>query len=161
MSAPCLSFQHAHDQTVSGGEVNVLTPGDYGVVKIDRAITIDGGNMAYITVHGLQKGIDVEPAATGATVVIRNLSINSYAVASVTTTGGVNTTNVGIYWGNGQILHIEGYVSRRLRSAHTKPNKSTKMQTAEKTECRSVRARSNNHPRVCIQINWVKNSILF
>jgi len=107
VAAPCLTFQHAHDSTVSGGEVDALTPGDYGVLKIDRPITIDGGNLAYITVLGYQKGIDVEPTAAGATVVIRNLSINSYLAASVTTAGVGTPTNVGIYWGNGQILHIE------------------------------------------------------
>jgi len=104
--APCLTFQHAHDVTASGGEVDALTPGDYGLLKIDRPITIDGANMAYITGPLTLRGIDVEPAATGATVVIRNLSLNANNFAAVAG-GNVTPANVGIYWGNGQILHIE------------------------------------------------------
>src|SRR5438309_11036716 len=48
ISKPCLTFQRAHDQTLDGGEVDVLDPGDYGGLTIDHSITIDGGNMAYV-----------------------------------------------------------------------------------------------------------------
>jgi hypothetical protein len=45
---PCRTFQHAHDMTSDLGEVDVLDPGEYGTVRINRPITIDGGNMGYI-----------------------------------------------------------------------------------------------------------------
>ena len=94
---PCATFQRAHDVTTSGGEIDVLNPGDYNEVVINRAITIDGGNMAYIYVAYTQAGITVN-APTDAPVVIRNLAIK--------TMPGV-TDNVGIYYGSAYSLHAE------------------------------------------------------
>ena len=48
-SAPCLTFAAALNQTIAGGEIDVLDPGDFGPVTITKAISIeaagDGGVM--------------------------------------------------------------------------------------------------------------------
>jgi len=55
LAQPCATFQRAHDQTNAGGEVGVLTPGDYGGVGLPRLtitksinITNDGTGEASI-----------------------------------------------------------------------------------------------------------------
>jgi hypothetical protein len=48
ISSPCKTFQKAHDNTVAGGEVDVLNAGDYGTLAISKSITIDGGNLGHI-----------------------------------------------------------------------------------------------------------------
>src|SRR5205814_1461737 len=40
-SAPCLTFNQAHSQTNAGGLINCLDPGEFGLVTITKAITID------------------------------------------------------------------------------------------------------------------------
>ena len=37
-ASPCRSFQHAHDLTAAGGEIDVLDPAGYGAVTITKAI---------------------------------------------------------------------------------------------------------------------------
>ena len=39
-TAPCRTLQKAHDETNSGGEINLLDPADYGTVIISKAISI-------------------------------------------------------------------------------------------------------------------------
>src|SRR5438045_4016837 len=39
-AAPCLTFQHAHDTTAAGGEINCLDPGNFGQVIINKSISI-------------------------------------------------------------------------------------------------------------------------
>src|SRR5262249_60722860 len=40
LSSPCATFQRAHDNVTSGGDVGVLNPGDYGTVVIARSVSI-------------------------------------------------------------------------------------------------------------------------
>jgi hypothetical protein len=50
-SAPCLTFQYAHDQRVApGGEIDVLDPGGYGALTITKSVSIvnDGAGVAGI-----------------------------------------------------------------------------------------------------------------
>lgn len=68
---PCRTFQAAHDATLNGGEVDVLDPGDYGPLTINRSITIDGGEMAYIGAASVAITVNSQSAS----VVIRNLSL--------------------------------------------------------------------------------------
>jgi hypothetical protein len=59
-TAPCRSFQHAHDVTNAGGEINTLDPGGYGSVTITKSISI---------VSGLgEAGVLVPSGADGITV---------------------------------------------------------------------------------------------
>jgi hypothetical protein len=94
---PCLTFQHAHDQTLSGGEVDVLDPGDYGTLLISHAITLDGGNMGYINNPTASLGILVKTSPND-TVIVRNLSITPAQGA---------ITNAAIQWTGGQRLFVE------------------------------------------------------
>src|SRR6266478_5976199 len=56
LAHPCATLQRAHDQTNPGGEVGVLTPGDYGGLSgldISKAIGItnDGSGEATMAGH--------------------------------------------------------------------------------------------------------------
>src|SRR5580658_1698306 len=46
IAPPCATFAYAVTVTSNGGELSVLTPGDYGPMTITRAITVDGGGFA-------------------------------------------------------------------------------------------------------------------
>ena len=78
-TAPCKTLAGALSKTSTGGEINVLDPGGFGAVTINKAITIDGlgitgGNLA----SGIS-GITVNITATNLAndkVIIRNLEIN-------------------------------------------------------------------------------------
>src|SRR5215469_11722144 len=77
--APCRTFQRAHDQTNSDGEITVLDPGDYtkqGVAfTITKSISIvnDGNGEASIQVSGGAAGITVNGGA-GAYVNLRGIT---------------------------------------------------------------------------------------
>jgi len=47
-SSPCATFAGALANTSSGGEIDVVDPGDYGPVNINQPVTIDGGGMGRI-----------------------------------------------------------------------------------------------------------------
>jgi hypothetical protein len=83
-SSPCRTFAGAIFKTNAGGEISVLTPGGYGAVTINKALTISGvGENASIlgaSVNGI-----VITAPAGEVVTLKNLVIN-----------GVNTGVVGI-----------------------------------------------------------------
>ena len=40
-SAPCLTFQRAHDVTNAGGVMHCVDPGDFGLLTITKSVTID------------------------------------------------------------------------------------------------------------------------
>ena len=48
LAQPCRTFQHAHDTLAPGGEISVLTPGDYGPLSISMAVSVtnDGAGEA-------------------------------------------------------------------------------------------------------------------
>src|SRR3954465_633053 len=74
-TAPCKTFAGAISKTAAGGEISVLDPGGFGVVTINKAITINGdGTLAGILSAGTN-GIIVN-AGVNDRVVIRNISIN-------------------------------------------------------------------------------------
>src|SRR5215472_9793769 len=60
-TAPCRTFQVAHDNTLANGEITVLDPGSYGAVTINRTISIinDGVGEAGTLVSGGGTGITV------------------------------------------------------------------------------------------------------
>jgi hypothetical protein len=72
-TAPCKTFQHAHDQTNPGGIVKAVDAADYGIVSINKAITIDGNGVgAEIEAMGAP-GISVSAGP----VTIRDLTIHA------------------------------------------------------------------------------------
>src|SRR5664279_1296390 len=80
-TAPCKTFAGAISKTAAAGEINCLDPGGFGAVTVTKAITFDcgsgaGGQVGSILVEGTS-AITISPSLpAGASVTIRNLSIN-------------------------------------------------------------------------------------
>jgi len=104
-TAPCRTFQVAHDNTLAAGEITVLDPGSYGGVTITKAISIinDGVGEAGALVSGGSNGITINVGATDA-VSLRGLTIKGIGF------GGGN----GIVFNAGGSLTIENCVIRTL-----------------------------------------------
>src|SRR5262245_2507181 len=64
-TAPCRTFQVAHDSTLASGEISVLDPGSYGAVTITKSISIinDGVGEAGALVSGGFNGITINAGA--------------------------------------------------------------------------------------------------
>jgi len=75
-TAPCRTFQKAHDNTIPTGEITVLDPGSFGSVTINRNISIinDGVGEAGALVSGGGVGITVAAGANDR-VSLRGLTI--------------------------------------------------------------------------------------
>ncbi len=100
---PCRTFQRAHDQTLSDGEVTVLDPGGYGPVTITKSISIvnDWAGEASIQVSGGGTGITVNAPAAGY-VNLRGITIQGVGFG-----GGV-----GLRFGAGFALTMTNCVVR-------------------------------------------------
>jgi hypothetical protein len=73
--APCLTFAAALTATLAGGEIDVLTPGDYGPLTIAKSITIcneDGVAGELVTASG---AITIQAGATDV-VTLRGLTLD-------------------------------------------------------------------------------------
>src|SRR5215467_2312264 len=75
-TAPCRTFQVAHDNTLPNGEITVLDPGSYGSVTINRTISIinDGVGEAGMLISGGVAGVTINAAVTDK-VSLRGLTI--------------------------------------------------------------------------------------
>jgi hypothetical protein len=94
-TAPCKTFAGAFSRTAAGGEINVIDPGGFGGVTINKSITIDGqGPMAGVLVAG-SNGFTINGA--GIVVNLRNLTIN----------GANNTVGNGIRIINAAAVNID------------------------------------------------------
>jgi len=102
---PCRTFQRAHDQTLSLGEITVLDPGGYGAVTITKGISIinDGVGEAGALISGGFTGITISAPATEA-VSLRGLTVKGIGF------GGGN----GIVFNSGKSLAIENCAIRNL-----------------------------------------------
>jgi hypothetical protein len=121
ISSPCASLQRAHDNVAAGGEIGVLTPGDYGgglLITKSVSITNDGAGEATIGPGtGLNAatsiGIDVE-AGPGDIISIRGLVLDG----GVDPNGSASNQN-GITFGrdltDGAALHIQNCVIRNFQ----------------------------------------------
>lgn len=105
-TAPCKTFAGAISKTAIAGEINALDPAGYGVVTINKSITIDGGGvLASILASGVGAGVIVNVPVSNATdperrVVLRHLTINGTGSCGAncgTSTGlrGINVLQVG------------------------------------------------------------------
>jgi len=105
-TAPCRTFQAAHDNTLANGEITVLDPGSYGAVTITKDISIinDGVGEAGLLVSGGHVGIGVAAPADAA-VTLRGLTIK-----------GIDTGN-GIVFAQGAALNVENCTIRNLSSS--------------------------------------------
>jgi hypothetical protein len=74
-TAPCRTFFTAITKTDPGGEIDAMGPADYGVVTINKSVTIDGGaGLAGITTVN-STAIDINAGPNDA-VTLRNLSLS-------------------------------------------------------------------------------------
>jgi hypothetical protein len=92
-SAPCKTYQHAHDVTAAFGQITALDAGDFGPVTITKGITIDGAGVATNFATGASE-ITVN-AGTGDVVQLRNLSIHG------------RNAPTAITYNSGSQLHID------------------------------------------------------
>ena len=87
VTAPCRTFQQAHNNVAAGGEVGVLTPGDYGAggfptfISKSIALTNDGvGEAGIQTGQGTAVALQTNP---GDIVSLRGLTIDGSVTANV------------------------------------------------------------------------------
>jgi hypothetical protein len=83
LSAPCRSFQHAHDLTNAGGEITVLDSAGYGTVTITKSVTITnaGGSEAGITTTSGETAITINTPAA-ANITLRGLTLEGGGVGA-------------------------------------------------------------------------------
>jgi hypothetical protein len=94
-TAPCKTFAGAISKTAGGGEINVLDPGGFGAVTIQKSITISADHVeAGVLVSGTN-GIIVA-AGIADTVVLEGLDIE-----------GLGTGINGVRFDSGALLVIE------------------------------------------------------
>ena len=106
VTSPCATFGIASAFVAAGGEIGVLTPGDYGVVVLDKSIKItnDGTGEASIQVPGaLPSGIGIS-AGVGDVISLRGLVIDGR--------GGLGVA--GLIFNSGSALHIQNCVIRDM-----------------------------------------------
>ena len=106
-SAPCRSFQYAHDKIVAGGEIDVLDAADYGPVTITKGVSIVNDGVGAATIVQSAAGMNAITINAGAsdTIHLRGLSFNGLGVAAN-----------GIHLKSGARLDIVNCVVRRFMS---------------------------------------------
>src|SRR5215472_1076184 len=106
-TAPCRTFQVAHDNTLANGEISVLDGGSYGAVTITKNISIinDGVGEAGALVSGGGTGIIINAGSTDA-VTLRGLTIKGL--------GPSNGGGKGIVFNTGMSLTLENCVIRNM-----------------------------------------------
>jgi hypothetical protein len=101
---PCRTFQHAHDTVAAGGEIDVLDPAGYGIVNINKAISIQGHGFAGIAAPS--GNAVVISAGASDKINLRGLLID-----------GVGTGANGILFNSGGSLNIQDSLIRNFTGA--------------------------------------------
>ena len=101
-TAPCRTFQQAHDNVAAGGAIGVLTPGDYGVVFVSKSVNItnDGAGEAATPIGFGNVNVRAGP---GDVVGLRGLLFD-----------GAGSGSGGIEFDSGSALHIQSCVVRNF-----------------------------------------------
>src|SRR5262249_50556726 len=104
-TAPCKTFQQASLNVPAGGEIGVLSPGDYGSLSINHALNItnDGAGEASILVGAGVVGISIF-AAAGDVISLRGLIIDGQINGSI----GIGITSASA-------VHIQNCVIRNFQ----------------------------------------------
>jgi len=119
LAHPCATFQRAHDQTSPGGEIGVLTPGDYGdygvgtlgdPLQIAKSVSITNDGTGEASILADQRfegsaGIFIN-AGAGVVVNLRGLVVD-----------GQGTGLAGIFFVQASALHIQNCVIRNFEAA--------------------------------------------
>ena len=103
ITAPCASFQFAHQRTDAGGTINVLSAGSYGPLTITKSISIvaDRVEAAIHAGGAIGAAIKIE-AGAGDIVSLRGLTLDLRG-----------TNNIGIHFISGAELHLHNSVIRK------------------------------------------------
>jgi hypothetical protein len=117
-ASPCRSFQHAHDTTAAGGEIDVLDPAGYGALTITKAISIQGHGFSGVSVASGANGITINAGPSdavtlngllieGAGIGYNGIVFNSGASLAVSNCVVQNFfyNGVGVSTGNGIYIH--------------------------------------------------------
>ncbi|MEA2939394.1 MAG: hypothetical protein QOC56_2898 [Alphaproteobacteria bacterium] len=101
---PCRTLQGAHNKTNAGGEINMLDPAGYGIVTINKSISIvnDGVGSAGVLVGASQTGITIN-AGPNDVINLRGLIIE-----------GAGAGQDGIVFSSGKSLTMQNMVVRGL-----------------------------------------------
>src|SRR5262249_52868511 len=101
----CATFDHALGQTLDGGEISVLNPGDYSVAFITQSvhITNDGAGEASVLVN-LGPGVAIM-AGAGDVISVRGLVID-----------GQGQGQDGIFVSAASALHVQNCVIRNFQA---------------------------------------------
>jgi len=104
LTSPCRTFQQAHDNVANGGEIGVLTPGDYGTFVISKSVSVtnDGSGEASVLVGTNSTGIKIA-AGVGDVIGLRGLIVDGEIVGTF-----------GIYVQQAAAVHIQNCVIRNL-----------------------------------------------
>jgi len=102
ITAPCRTFQFAHNKTNAGGAINVLSAGQFGPLTIAKSISIvaDGVEAAILAAGGTGAAIKVQ-VGFGDSVSLRGLTIDLRG-----------TANIGVSFLSGGALHVHNSVIR-------------------------------------------------
>lgn len=114
VTAPCRSFASAIAVTAVSGEVIVLDSGGYGKFSVPAALTIQAPSGVYAgcTTTGSPSDNGATIAATGSdTVILRGLIFN-----------GLGTSNIGILFQSGGVLHIENCIINAFATSGIQSN---------------------------------------
>src|SRR5437762_1523252 len=79
-TAPCRTFQHAHDLVDANGEVLALDSAGYGVLTISKNVTISGEGVE-ATINALS-GDAITIATAGLKVVLRSITVEGFGTGS-------------------------------------------------------------------------------
>ena len=97
--APCKTFAGVISKTTEKGVISVLDPGSFGIVTIDKSITIDGGGMEGSILGSGFNGVVIDAEADDV-VILRNLSFvgldNSPVAVKIVNAGAVYLENCRI-----------------------------------------------------------------
>jgi hypothetical protein len=120
-TAPCQTWAGAFANTVAGGEIDVLDPGGFGTLTINKSITLDGGGgqVASVLVSGAN-GINVAAGATDV-VIIRNVRFQGI-LGNGSNPGGAGINGISFTSGAKLILDhvdINGFNTNCIVMANT------------------------------------------
>jgi hypothetical protein len=122
-TAPCKTFTAAISVTATNGEINCLSPGDYGSLNIRKSITIDctGTSGLILTAgFGITINLDTTPDPLQS-VVVRGLSINGTGSGGRSGGRGVNIISAAVVTlENMEILH---HLQYGVSDSRTSPGK--------------------------------------
>jgi hypothetical protein len=94
-TAPCKTFAGAISKTATAGEISVLDPGGFGVLTINKSITVNGTAQISGILNAGTNGVIINCSACA--VKLRNIDING---------GGSGTNGIRIL--NARMVSLEG-----------------------------------------------------